>query len=533
MSPQFGRRRLLDPAGDQATYDRAQRRTRIIGRIIVGFMAVVVMAGAGGVLVVKQMLDKVHHQPSLNTLIDPNSRPAKESPQPVAGAAAGGTAENILILGVDSREGENSAYQVTSGQLQTEDLSDTAILAHLSADGKHVTLVSIPRDSVVTIPSCEKVDSHGVGVKDSNGQPVMTKQVTALFNEAIELGGPACTVKTVENLTNVYIDHYLEIDFEGVVKMSTALGGVPLTMCEPIHDAHTGLNLPAGLVNLEGAQALAFVRARYGLTGGDDLHRIQRQQQFMASMARKALASSTLLNFPSMVTFYDDVASSLTTDMKSSDLINLALRYRKIDTSNIVFATVPTYSPPKGSEWAEHLFWSTDEANALFTAIRNDQPLTTTTSNGQNVAALTVAPSQISVRVLNGTTTNNLAHDVADQLAAKGFRIAGIDSAADVPTANTTLSYSASLTDSAQTLTAALAKAPQQSVSSSTAPASSTITLTIGQDWAGLASASASAADGGAAGSASPSAGSSSPATASPLPGVKTTTATTDTCVQG
>lgn len=527
MSPQFGRRRLLDPLGEQAVYDRSRRRSRIIGRVIVGLCAVIVMAGAGGVLIVQHILGNVNHQPALAKLIDPKTRPAKEAPaaNPTGGSSSG-TAENILILGVDSRTGENSAYQVPDGlPKQTEDLSDTAILAHLSADGKHVTLVSIPRDSVVQIPACDKVDASGNPVIGSDGQAETTAPTTALFNEAIERGGPACSVKTVESLTNVYIDHYLEIDFEGVIKMSTALGGVPLTMCEPIHDAKTGLNLPAGPVNLKGAQALAFVRARYGLTGGDDLHRIQRQQQFMASMARKALASSTLFNFPSMVSFYDDVAGSLTTDMKSSDLVNLALRYRKIDTNNIVFATVPTYPVPKGDKWYEHLYWSQDEETALFNAIRADQPLNTTSANGQQVATLTVAPSDVSVRVLNGTDTNNLAHDVADKLSAEGFQIAGIDSAPDVPVAKTTISYAADRTNSAKTLVAALGAAPAETLTSTS---TSTITLTIGQDWAGLATASPTTSA-----PASPAASGSAGPSSSAVPGLKTTDATTDTCVQG
>ena len=397
MPRPFGRHRLLDPRGELASYEHAQRRARIIGRIVVGFLAAVVLVAAVGVLTVKNILDKVHHTASIDTYIPPSERPTKATPDTANGNK--GTPQNILILGVDSRLGENSQFQVTPGSglpAQTETLSDTAILAHLSGDGKNVTLISIPRDSVVKIPACDKVNANGDIQRDSSGQPLMTSPVTALFNEAIQRGGPACTAKTLEQLTGVYIDHYLEIDFEGVIKMSNALGGVPMNICSPIHDAHTGLNLPAGEVNLKGEQALAFVRARYGLTGGDDLHRIQRQQQFMASMVRKALSSSTLFNLPSMTSFYGDVASSLTTDMGSSTLINLALRYRHLDTKNIVFATVPTYPAPKGDPWYQHLYWSQDEATALFNAIKDDRPLTVSASNGQNVANLTVAPSNVS-----------------------------------------------------------------------------------------------------------------------------------------
>jgi LCP family protein required for cell wall assembly len=529
MPRPFGRNRLLDPRGEQASYDRSQRRSRIIGRIVVGFFAVVVLVASIGVLTVKNILDKVHRTPSLNTYIAPSERPAKETPQAGNGDSNKGTPQNILILGVDSRLGENDQFQVTTGPKQTENLSDTAILAHLSGDGKNVTLVSIPRDSVVKIPACDKVDADGNIRLDSSGQPLMTSPVTALFNEAIQLGGPACTVKTLEQLTGVYIDHFVEIDFEGVIKMSNAIGGVPMNICEPIHDANTGLNLPAGEVNLKGKQALAFVRARYGLTGGDDLHRIQRQQQFMASMARKALSSSTLFNLPSMTSFYGDFASSLTTDMSSSTLINLALRYRHIDTSNIVFATVPTYPAPKGDKWYYHLYWSDDEAKALFNAIRDDRPLTATSSNGQNVAALTVAPSSVSVKVLNATTTNGLAGQTADALAARGFRIAGIGTASQQST-KTTLTYAASRTNSAQTLAAALGVTPDTVVS---ATAGSVVTLTIGSDWNGLAAETPPPSVPSVTPTPGASAAGSPAPSGSPIPGVKTTTASTQTCVEG
>ncbi|MDQ1496277.1 MAG: hypothetical protein QOG69_2760, partial [Actinomycetota bacterium] len=382
MASSIGRPRLLDPAGQAASYDHAQRRSRIIGRIVVGFFAVVVLlAGIGGV-VYNKILGGVHFTKSLSSVLDDKTRPAKVAANPGTTGGATGTAKNILILGVDSRLGENSQYQVTSGAKQTETLSDTAILAHLSGDGKHVTLVSIPRDSVVDIPACKKVDANGNPVLDSTGNPIYTKKTRALFNEAIQLGGPYCTAQTLESLTGVRVDDYLEIDFTGVVKMSNALGGVVLTMCKAIHDSNTGLNLPAGPVNLKGQQALAFVRARYGLTGGDDLHRIQRQQQFMASMVRKALTSANFFDPTTMISFYSAVASSLSTDMNRTQLVDLALHYRHTDTSSIVFVTVPTYAAPKGDPFYQHLYWSEDEANALFTYIHDDRDIPVTTADG-------------------------------------------------------------------------------------------------------------------------------------------------------
>ncbi len=530
------RRRLLDPAGVQETYDHERRRSRIIGRVLVGFFAFVVFGAATAVAAYQNVAHKVTTQSfvdKLNSATRPKKPTAKNS-------STGGTTktapQNILVLGVDSRLGQNSQYQVTSGApLQTEDLSDTAILVHLSGDGQHATLISIPRDSVVAIPACKKIDANGNVVTDSAGQPEYTEATTALFNSAIELGGPACSIATVEQLTNVYIDHYLEIDFTGVVSMSNALGGVPLTMCDPISDAHTGLNLPAGPVNLEGQQALEFVRARYGLTGGDDLHRIQRQQQFMASMARKALNSENFFDAIKLYSFLNAVASSLTTDMKPSILISLARTYQHINTSNIVFVTVPTYPAPKGDKWFEHVYWSPDESSALFSAIRNDQSLTTTTSGGSKVASITVPPSQISVQVLNGTGQTGLAGSVADQLRTAGFNVVNVGDAPDMTTAKTTISYADSRADSERTLASALAGTPNAQLDSS---ATKTLTLTIGQDWQGvraLSSISSSAPASSAPASSAPagSNAASPAASGSSTAGIPTTSATTDSCVQG
>ncbi|MBX6372358.1 MAG: LCP family protein [Acidothermus sp.] len=514
-------RNLFDPLGEEAAYQRSMRRRRIVGRVVVGFCALIVLAGAVAAVGVDKVLSKVKHGPSLDKVIG-SDRPSKPAPEP-----GGGSPENILVLGVDSRLGENSSFQPTTGPAQTETLSDTAILVHLAGDGQHATLVSIPRDSVVEIPRCQRVGADGQPLTDANGNPLYTEARQALFNEAIQLGGPACSVKTLESLTGLYIDHYLEIDFQGVIKMADAIGGVPLTICSPIHDAHTGLNLPAGPVLLKGEQALAFVRARYGLTGGDDLHRIQRQQQFMAAMARKALSTANFFDPIRMYHFYSAVAGSITTDMSSSQLIDLARRYRHIDPKNIVFATVPTYPAPKGDKWYYHLYWTTDEATTLFSYLREDRPLQATSSGGHNVAVITVPPSSVTVRVLNGTTTSGLARSVADQLAAQGFRIAGIGNATDIPVAKTSISYAPSRTDSMKTLEDALAVKPQEVL---TTGDTTTLVLTIGEDWSGLATAPAltpaptTTSAPGMTPSASPTA---------PLTGVSTTNAANTSCVEG
>jgi len=522
MAPQIGRRKVLDPAGEQDNYDRAQRRTRIIARLIVGFFALIVLASGIGGVAYQTIFSKINYGKPLATVLPEKDRPAKAVPTANAatGGGGGGTAKNILILGVDSRLGENSTFQVKNAPKQTESLSDTAILAHLAANGKDVTLVSIPRDSVVQIPACEKVDNTGNPILDTAGQPQYSKPTKALFNEAIQLGGPYCSAKTLEGLTGVRVDNYLEIDFTGVVKMSKAIGGVPLTMCTAIHDEHTGLNLPAGPVNLVGDQALAFVRARYGLTGGDDLHRIQRQQQFMASMVRKALQSANFFDPATMYSFYSAVASSLSTDMNRTQLLQLGINYRHTNTTNIVFVTVPTYAAPKGDPFYQHLYWSEDEANALFSDIHDDRAIPV--AQGTNVATVTIPRSAVTVKVLNGTTTDGLARQVRDDLTSAGFDVISVGTAGNAPVAKTTLSYQANHTTSMQTLASALKAVPQEVPDPS---AGSSLILTLGQDWSGLAPASASPSASSAPGSPA--------ASASIGPNLKATNATTNNCVQG
>jgi len=516
MAPQIGRRKVLDPAGELDNYQRAQRRTRIIGRLIVGFFSLIVLAGGIAGVVYQKIFSKVDYGKPLSTVLPEKDRPAKLVPTAnPAGNGGGGTAKNILILGVDNRLGENSQFQVKNAPQQTENLSDTAILAHLAANGRDVTLISIPRDSVVQIPSCEKVDHGGNPILTSTGALQYTKPTKALFNQAIQLGGPYCSAKTLESLTGVRVDNYLEIDFTGVVKMSKAIGGVPLTMCTAIHDSNTGLNLPAGPVNLVGDQALAFVRARYGLTGGDDLHRIQRQQQFMAAMVRKALQSANFFDPTTMYNFYSAVASSLATDMNRTQLLNLGINYRHTNTANIVFVTVPTYAAPKGDAFYQHLYWSEDEANALFADIHDDRAIPV--SDGSNVATVTIPRSRVIVKVLNGTSTDGLARQVRDELASAGFDVISVGTAG--PTPKTTLTYQVNHTTSMQTLAAALAVAPVQVPN---ANAGSSIILTLGSDWSGLAPPSAS-----------PSAPASPASSAAAIPGVKATNATTNNCVQG
>ncbi len=205
-------------------------------------------------------------------------------------------AENIMVLGSDSRQGLSKAY----GSGLVTDQSDTLMIIHIPADRKWAEVMSIPRDSWVNIPAC----------KMGNGQMSAPQQFK--INEAFAIGnldgnhtalGVACTVKTVEQDTGIYINHFIVVNFTGFKDMVAALGGVYECNPTPINDPNSNLHLAAGTHLLTPAQALGYVRARYTLGDGSDLERIGRQQAFMSSLVSRV--KSELLNPIAIYKFLD------------------------------------------------------------------------------------------------------------------------------------------------------------------------------------------------------------------------------------
>jgi LCP family protein required for cell wall assembly len=276
---------------------------------------------------------------------------------------------NILLLGSDTREGQ-------SGNIggETPGLSDTTILLHLSADRKRAYGVSIPRDSMVERPEC-------VG-KDGSTIP----GELAMFNTAYALGGPACTQRTVEQLTGIRIDHFAVVKFDGFKYMVDALGGVEVCVPEEVNDNIGHIYLPAGTYEANGDQALDYVRVRHALSENGDIGRMKRQQAFLASMANKAISAGTLANPVKLYNFLDAATKSLITDPELANLKrlgDLANEVRNIGLDNIQFLTVPweTYEPdPNRLAWAP-------EAKRLWYRLKNDLELTGKLSKGITTAA--------------------------------------------------------------------------------------------------------------------------------------------------
>jgi len=267
---------------------------------------------------------------------------------------------NVLLIGSDSRAGaENGRYGHDPGT----ERSDTVILLHLSAGRRSATAVSIPRDLMVDVPDCRRRDG-------SRSAPMFTQ-----FNAAFEVGGPACTIRTVEKLTDVRVDHHVVVDFEGFKDMVDAVDGVEVCLNEPIDDKDAHLRLPAGRVTLDGEQALGYVRARKTLGDGSDTGRIERQQRFLGTLVSKVRSNEILLNPVKLYPVLDAATSSLTTDPELASLrglYELVRGLRDIPTEGVQFLTVPRESYA-GDVNRDQL--AQPAAGKLFERLRKDEPV--------------------------------------------------------------------------------------------------------------------------------------------------------------
>jgi LCP family protein required for cell wall assembly len=267
---------------------------------------------------------------------------------------------DVLLIGSDTRKGQGKG---PGGE--TPGLSDTTILLHLSADRKLAYGVSLPRDAMVDRPTCERKDGKGT---DPGG---LTQ-----FNEAYAVGGPACTMRTVEQLTGIRIEHFVVVDFKGFKKMVDALGGVEVCVPREVNDTTGHIRLPKGTYNVKGQRALDYVRVRHdiGTAENGDIGRMRRQQAFLASMANKAVSAGTLVNVPRLYSFLDAATKSLTTDpglASVSKLTGLARSFNGIGLENIQFLTVPFEPYPADTN---RLQWAPG-ADRLWQRIKEDKPV--------------------------------------------------------------------------------------------------------------------------------------------------------------
>lgn len=405
-------------------------------------------------------------------------------------------AMNILIAGVDRREGltREQIYRLHLGR-DDGARSDTMMLVHLSANHDKATIINLPRDSLVTIPAHRSNGSEGAPGAQIPDRP-------GKLTWSYQFGGPSLTVKTIERVTGVRVDHYIEVNFLGFVKMVDALGGVTICTERPINDTKSGLRLPAGRNHLDGVKGLAFARARYSLTGGSDLPRIGRQQQFIAAMMQQALSTSTLTDPVKFTQFLNAALKSVRVDPGLAKNVNaLARQLRSLNTDSVVFADVPLANANymasiNGSAPQSTVQWDGRAAGVLFRQIKKDQPVIkpptpaapatpatpAPTAPGSGRGRPTVPPNKITVRVLNGIGTPGVARKAAAHLHAAGFAVVVVPGTAKTTGRRATvIQYGPAHADWAKTLAAAIPGARLKRVSS----LGGTVQVIVGSSWKG------------------------------------------------
>lgn len=345
---------------------RSHRVLRGVALTAVGLMAF----GISGAAAIYQTLNGNIASSNIEGLVEtlPQPTPTDDTPaDPNAGQAV-----NILLLGSDERDGENEAIGGHVDGMR----SDTSIVAHISADRTRVELVSIPRDSLVDIPSCTMTDGS-----------TTRAQSNAMFNSAFAIGADnggdvasaaACTWNTVQTNTGVPINHFVVVDFAGFTNMIDAIGGVNMCIPNKMSAPKAGLYLEPGNQTLNGTQALAFARARTGVGVGDgsDTNRLGRQQELLAAVMRELLSKNLLTDVGQLIRFLDQATASLSVDSGFSsitDMAALGASLRGISSDNISFMTIPFQTAPSDKN---RVVW-TDDADTIWANIANDRPMLT------------------------------------------------------------------------------------------------------------------------------------------------------------
>ncbi|MEU8976380.1 LCP family protein [Streptomyces monashensis] len=363
--------------------------------------------------------------------------------------------ENVLVIGSDARNDGNSS--LGGGDGNDIGRSDTAFLLHVYADHRHALAVSIPRDTLVTIPPC----------KLPNGSWTKT-QTNAMFNSAFAVGqtdkgNPACTQNTVEQLTGLRVDHTVVVDFKGFAALTGVVGGVQVCLPQDVYEKDLDPNratrgnllFKKGEQTVSGQQALDYVRIRHGLGDGSDIGRIKRQQAFLSSLVKKVKSDG--ITPTSLLPLADAATQSLTVDPglgTANKLISFAMSLKGIDLHDTKFVTLPwRYA-------GERVAVVEPDASNLWAALKADRTIDGTDASGkkhdQGEASASPSPTRsvtgagIDVAVYNGTTMSDLTAKAASALTEHGFTVTDTATASSLDDTTTVIEYGAGLEPQAE-----------------------------------------------------------------------------------
>jgi LCP family protein required for cell wall assembly len=394
------------PRGHRGDGGRGQGKMRVLAWVSIGVTSLMVAGALTGYTVYRDVFGNITQKNVKNDIINP--RPADTG------------ALNVLLVGSDTRAGKDNAQygqklarEANAGGKRT----DTIILMHISPNRDQARLISFPRDSMVQIPRCKN---------ETTKQEMPPHR--DMINSAYSSGGIACTISTIETLTDIRVNHFVEVDFSGFKNIVDALGGIEICLKSGVNDKASKLVLPPGKSLLNGEKALGYVRLRhYG--DNSDIQRIKRQQIFLSKVVAKATSSELLTDVGKLTDFIAAAAGSVTMDPElandTEQLIQIATSAKELTAKGVKFTTIPWGPDPQDKN---RVVWREPDATELFTSVKNDTQVAEPAPSASASAEpkVTVKPEQVKVQVLNGTTTVGKAREVADQLAKQGFNVVGV-----------------------------------------------------------------------------------------------------------
>jgi LCP family protein required for cell wall assembly len=469
----------------------------IVGvRVVAALLSVAVLLGSGWAWSTYRSFS------SGITHVNPFAAGSKSSAHDIDGQD-----QNILIVGNDDRDSATDAELRQLGTTRDGGSynTDTMMLLHVPADGSKATVISFPRDSYVAIPGhgMNKLNAaYPIGISTHNGD---------------KNAGAQLLVSTIEQLTDLTIDHYAQVDLLGFYRISNAIGGVTVCLNNAVKEPNSGIDLKKGDNVIKGTQALAFVRQRYGFPDGQgDLDRIKRQQYFLSAVFRQITSAGILLNPLKLQKLLRAVTSSLTID-SSLDPLSFAKQMQNLQAGNVKFTTIPTDG--FSNEQIDGQTESTVVVNAagmpaFVDSVIGIDPL------AAFKAAKAAAPSMVTVNVVNDTNSDGLETTNAAALRAAGFTVS-VPAATDAVLAKTTIRYPKGMESQAKAVQAQL---PQAVIEPSSAV--KVVTVLLGNNGVQVKSLMARV------GSPSPGTGSSAANTPAPSTSVpKVTTAADAGCI--
>ncbi|MFB7662340.1 LCP family protein [Kitasatospora sp. NPDC056138] len=471
-------------------------------RITAATLGLTLVAGCGAAYLYYQHLNGNIQSGSKNLSDAKGSRTAPNS--------AGQTPLNILLIGTDSR---GSAADVALGGAADDagrpGLADVQMLLHVSADRTNASMISIPRDTLVDIPTCHSED----------GKTTYPATKHTMINEALPRGGPGCVLGTWVKLTGLDIDHYMMVDFAGVVNMADAVGGVPVCVNMNLYDRYqpgvggTNLKLPKGTTYIKGEQALQWLRMRDAW--GDDIGRTKAQHLYLSAMIRQLKKNGSLSDPGRLMSLAEAATKSLTVDKPIADikkLYDLGNDLRSVPTERTTSLTVPVDTAPTDPD---RLVLHKQDTDQIWKMLLADTPIDGKSLKGGDGAsggasaspspsgttaaapAREINKSSVAVTVQNASGATARATEIRDALVEAGFgKATAIGGGGSEE--STQLTYGSGQSAQAQAIATAL-DLPADALKES--GSSKTLSLVIGSDWT---SGTSYPASGGASGSAKP-----------------------------